>query len=257
MIFKAAAALFLALPAAAVPPTAPRGRIVEYENSARAFWKAGDWEPMGDLTARWEGEEQAFRYRALTLGSYYRVLRHMKIGAFYRVQQGARHDDDWRRRQPGSTIWEWEDTRRRSEHVLILDATPRVQLSFLPGKNWVFFFRSQYHYNTFNGQSTVKLSPELAYFWARKDKPFGTVFLMYENSVAVNYGAAQVVERWLYLGGLWHAKPGSLSIGPHAAFREWTWGTSVHSPAADRYRVLQRSLVLGVTVVGKFGGRKS
>lgn len=256
MTLGAAAALLLALPAAAVPPTAPRGRVIEYENSVRAFWKAGAWEPMGDLTARWEGEEQAQRYRALTVGSYRRVLRHLKVGAFYRLQQGARHDDDWRRREPGSPIWEWEDTRRRSEHLLVLDATPRVQLSFLPGKNWVFFFRNQYHYNSFNGQSSLKVSPELAYFWARKDKPLGTVFLMYESTVALNYGVTKVVERWLYLGGLWHAVPGVLSVGPHAALREWTWGTSVHSPPQDRYRVLQRSLVLGGVLVAKLGRKR-
>lgn len=250
------AALLLALPASAVPPAAPRGRVLEYESSVRAFWKAGAWTPMGDYTARWEGSPPAFHYRALTLGAYRRLRRHLKVGVFYRLQQGARHDDDWRRRSEASPIWEWEDTRTRNEHIAVLDVTPRVRLSFLPGKSWVFFFRNQYHYNTFNGHSALKVSPELSYFWARRERPLGTVFLMYESTVALNYGITQVVERWLYLGGLWHAKPGALSIGPHAALREWTWGTSVHSPASDRYRVLTRSLVLGGNLIAKFGGKE-
>lgn len=81
---------------------------------------------------RWEDEPTQFRYRSLTAGSYYRLSKHIKVGAFYRLQMGALHDDDWVFIDPG---WNWDDTRGRFEHLFILDFSPRFQLNFLPGRN--------------------------------------------------------------------------------------------------------------------------
>lgn len=239
-------ALALALaaaPAGAIPPKAPAGRVTEYETSLRAFGKAGRYDALGDLTLRSDRGE-----KALTLGGYRRVHHNLKLGLFYRLQQGARHDDDWRRRSPRSTVWEWDDTRRRSEHVLILDATPRFGL----GGGWVFFFKNQLVRNTQISQSFYKLAPELAWFWRQGLVPVATVYLRGEADLALDRGAKEFVDRWAYAGALWHVNP-HFSVGPHAALRDWVWRTSLHSPPQDRYRVVHRTAVLGLTAVGRFG----
>lgn len=229
--------------AKAVPPAAPQGRVTEHETSLRAFVKAGRYDALGDLTLRSDRGE-----KALTLGGYRRVHRNLKLGLFYRLQQGARHDDDWRRRAARSTAWEWEDTRRRSEHVLILDATPRFGL----GGGWVLFLKNQLLRNTRISQSFYKVAPELAWFWRRGLAPAATFYLRAEADLALDRGAREFVDRWAYVGALWHVSP-RFSIGPHAALRDWVWRTSLHSPPQDRYRVVHRSSALGLTAVGRFG----
>jgi hypothetical protein len=67
--------------------------------------KWGSFIPHVELKGRWVDDPIEFRYRHLMLGTYYRLSRHVKVGAFYQYKRGARHDDDWR--QFGSE-WNWE-----------------------------------------------------------------------------------------------------------------------------------------------------
>ena len=248
MIKTTAELLFLALSATAalaapVPPSAQRGRLPEYEASARLFGRAGKLEPLADLTERWQFEGQK-PYRALMLGGYGRVHPNLKLGLFYRVQTGARHDDDWN--NDGAGNWSWRSTSNRPENVAVLDATPRASLGHFTGA-----LKIRYEHNFFNGQRTLKLEPELAWFWMDGLKPKATIFARHGTYIPLNFGTRSYYERWWYLAGLWHASS-SVSAGPSVALRDTVWSTSSayhDTPGTGSYRVLYRALVWGFTLV--------
>jgi len=236
--------------AAAPSPEAPRGRSVEYESSQALFGRLDALEPMARAAERWQYDGR-HPYKELTLGSYVRAAKRLKLGAFYRLQYGARHDDDWKNDAPGR--WSWRDTTRRPENVLILDATPRTELPFLPGGNWVGSLKLRGEHNLFNGQSTLLIAPELAWFWMDGLTLRATLFLRFEGSLPLNYGETTVREKWWYLAGLWHARPW-LSLGPSIALRDETWATSAEfkakNPGAD-YKVQWRAWVPGFALVAR------
>jgi hypothetical protein len=240
-----------ASPSLAAPsPEAPRGRPVEYESSQALFGRAGIFEPVARAAERWEYSDQQ-DYKELTLGSYARVEKHLKLGAFYRLQYGARHDDDYKNDSPGH--WSWRDTTRRPESVVMLDATPRTDLPFLPGGHWVGSLKVRGERSLFNGQTSLLVAPELAWFWMDGLTPRATLFLRFESWFPLNFGETTTYERWWYLAGLWHARPW-LSLGPSIALRDETWSTSAQfrekNPGAD-YRVLYRSWVPGFALVAR------
>lgn len=212
---------------------------------------AGLFQPLLEATER-EQYENRRAYREFMAGSYVRVERHLKLGVFGRVQYGARHDNDWFK--PVATLpWRWRNTAGRAEGVLVLDATPRVELPFLPGKTWTGSLKLRWERNFFNGQNSVLAAPELAWFWMDGLSPRGTVFLRSETWFPVNFGETKVYEQWWYLAALWHARPW-LSLGPQVALREETWSTSAafhrKNPAVD-YTTRYRSWVPGFTVVAR------
>ena len=243
-------ALALAPLIAGAAPLAPEsgGRRPEYETSVRVLGRAGPLEPLADLTGRWQYEGLR-PVRALTMGGYGRVHENLKLGVFWRVQSGMRHDEDWI--NPGPGLWSWRVTTNRPEQVLVLDATPRALLSFLPGGRWTGSFKVRYEHNFFNGHRTVKLEPELAWFWMEGLNPRATIFARHESYLPVNFGEGPYYERWWYLAGLWHASP-DLSLGPNVALRDELWSTSSDYRRATNggsYRSLYRSLMWGFTVV--------
>lgn len=248
MIRITASFLLLALAAsaalAAPAPAVPRGRLPEYEASVRVMGRAGRLEPLADLTERWQFERQR-PSRALMLGSYGRVHRNLKLGVFYQVQSGARHDDDWTK--DGAGTWLWRPTTNRPENIMILDATPRASL----GGRFVGALKVRYEHNYFNGQRSLKLEPEIAWFWLDGLSPKATLFLRHGSYIPLNFGTRSYYERWWYLAGLWHPSP-SVSVGPSLALRDVVWTTSSAYAAASRggsYRVLYRSFVWGFTLL--------
>jgi len=229
---------------AAPAPTAPGGRVPEYEASVRLSARAGRLEPLADLTERWQFEGQR-PYRALMLGAYGRAHRNLKLGAFYRVQTGARHDDDWTK--DGAGNWFWRGTTNRPENVAVLDATPRASF----GGNFTGSFKVRYEHNFFNGQRTLKLEPEVAWFWLDGLAPKATVFLRHGTYIPLNFGTRSVYERWWYLAGLYHVNE-AVSVGPSVALRDAFWTESSAYRDATRggsYKVLYRSVVWGFTVL--------
>lgn len=207
--------------------------------------KAGRFEPMVDLTERWQFEGLRPQ-RSLTLGSYARVHRNLKLGVFYRAAQGLRHDDDWTNNTAGR--WFWRPTGNRPENILILDATPRASL----GGRFVGALKVRYERNYYNDQASLKLEPELSWFWLEGLEPRGTVFLRHGTYIPLNFGTRNFYERWWYLAGLWHASP-TVSVGPSVALRDVLWTPSKAFLAASApgvsYRVLHRSVVWGLTVL--------
>lgn len=249
-IVKVLPLILLAGAAVAAPaPESPGGRRPEYESSARLIGKAGRIEPLADLTTRWQYEGLR-PFRSLTLGAYGRAHRNLKLGIFHRVQYGARHDDDWMLLANGG--WSWRGTTNRPEQILVIDATPRTLLPFLPGK-WTASFKVRYEHNFFNTQRTLKLEPELAWFWMDGLTPKATVFLRHGTYMPLNFGQkGRFYERWNYLAALWHARPG-VSVGPSVALRDELWSTSADyrraSPGGESYQSLYRSVVYGLTLI--------
>jgi len=212
--------------------------------------RSGIFQPLAETTQRWQYEGQRL-YREAMVGAYARVERHLKLGAFYRLQHGARHDDDWFKNPSG--VWAWRNTTGRPESVLVLDATPRLELPFLPGGHWTGALKVRYERNVSNAQSSVLAAPELAWFWMDGLEPRATFFLRSETWFPLNFGETAVYEQWWYAAALWHARPW-LSLGPQIALREETWSTSAafraSNPGAD-YKVRHRSWVPGFTVVAR------
>ncbi|HET6486076.1 MAG TPA: hypothetical protein VFH83_06630, partial [Spirochaetia bacterium] len=115
-------------------PVAPSG-VVEYQGRTQVVVTIDNLDLLAEGLGRLEPLDghTGFGYRSVTVGGYYRVIPNLKLGAFYRLQAGARHDDDWIQTGPNPDDWGWQDTTSRWENVLMLDASPRFLLSFLPG----------------------------------------------------------------------------------------------------------------------------
>ena len=203
-------------------PEAPDG-VVELENHLRLFYDLGDFDPMAAVSWRFEDEEFEFRYRSITLGSYYRVLDNLKVGAFYRLQAGARHDDDWVEEPQGE--WWWEQSTDRYESLFIGDVSPRFLLEFLPGRDWVFMLKNRYIYNSYNGEQVGLVRPSLTYFHLVDREPRFNVSLAYGAYFSLNFGETLLYKRAPYLNFLYHLSP-TLLLDASVARETTTWGTS-------------------------------
>jgi hypothetical protein len=200
-----------------------------------------------ELDGRFEDSNLEFRYRSLTAGAYFRLLKNLKAGAFYRLQQGARHDDDWI--EPSVGVWEWVDSRSRTEQVLILDLSPRFLLDFLPGRNWVFAVKNRYHYNTFNDQQSILIRPGLTYFLVRSREPVLNLSLNYGFYIPLNFGETFLYEHTPYLSALYHLNR-NIKLELSAAYKTVIWSSSEDSLANwDTYAVPNRSFVVGFGVL--------
>jgi hypothetical protein len=238
----------VATPAAAehVPPT-PDG-IAEFEAVSRLFLRAEEWNPMIEVAGRFEDEDTEFRYRSLTAGTYYRIHRNVKVGAFYRLQFGARHDDDWVLLDEG--VWEWRDTTGRAEHVLLADVTPRFLLEFLPGENWVFGMKNRYAFNTFNSQQTLLARPQLTYFWLRNRRPVLNVTAAYGLYGALNFSDQLLYKQTPYLDAIIHLGDlTKLNVGIARKTVHWASSEDIGKVPVGDYSVDQTSWLFTAGVI--------
>jgi hypothetical protein len=260
-VIKLLLTAFLALPAsanhlpgggggAAPQPVVPGGRIAEYENNARFAMKLGSFEPVADFSLRWK-EETGAPFRWFSAGGYWRAHKNLKIGALYRVQSGARHNDDWVESPTGG--WGWRDTSRRSEHLWIVDVSPRILLDFIPGgEDWMLSSKIQYQRNTYFREQTLRLIPEISWIWMDGLDPRATFALRNEFNFGLNFGEHSLYERWTYLIALWHPVPAA-AIGPSIGLRDMTWSTSDdYKRSGLRYHVLHRAWTLGLDAAFRF-----
>jgi hypothetical protein len=233
------------VPAEHIP--AASGGVVEFESRTSLLMDLGRFDPLVELEGRFEDTDLEFRYRSLTAGTYLRLLKNLKAGAFYRIQQGARHDDDWIELSGGG--WEWVDSRNRTEQVLILDVTPRFLFAFLPGKNWVFAVKNRYQYNTYNGQHSLLVRPGLTYFLLRSREPVLSLSLNYGFYIPLNFGETFLYEHEPYLSLLYHLNR-NVKLELTGAYKTVIWSTSDDSWAnGDTYAVPNRSFVVGFGVL--------
>jgi hypothetical protein len=242
-----AAALIVAVAAVASANHIPdaSGGFIEFDSRTSLLLDLGRLDPLVQLEGSFQDENFEFGYRSLTAGAYIRMLRNLKVGAFYRVQQGARHDDDWI--EPSAGVWEWVDSRNRTEQVLILDASPRFLLDFLPGQNWVFAIKNRYEYNTFNSEQSLLVRPGLTYFLLRSREPVLNFSLNYGLYFPLNFGETFIYEHGPYLSVLYHLNR-NVKLELTTAFKTVIWSSSDDS-VPGTYSVPNRSLVVGFGVL--------
>jgi hypothetical protein len=217
------AAAALSAAAAGTIPDPPPG-VVDVQGRTQLVANIGAFDVLAEILGRTEHVTATPGFfGSVTLGGYYRLFKNLKVGAFYRLQDGAHHDDDWV--SDGIGNWGWQDTSGRLENILMLDASPRVMLDFLPGRNWVFMLKGRYMYNFFNGYQTIMARPELTYFWIQDRVPILNVSLSYEMYFPLNFGSTLLYEAYPYLTVLWHATPDvALELG--GAYKTIVWSTS-------------------------------
>lgn len=230
-------------------PAAPADGT-DKEISFRVFkkWAKINW--MADVF--YSDRENEDLHKAITLGGKYRVHKNLKVGASVSRQFGNRHDDDWLVDESVTPkVWFWDDTKDRGETLVMIDAIPRMLLTFLPGERWVGEFRIRYVHNFFNSQNTIKLRPRLTYFMFRNGKPFINFFVQYENYFPLNYGEESIYEKWFYLGGIYHLNSW-FKPGLYFAHKSLTWTTSFMSKLkrpTQPYEVTHKSKVFGATMI--------
>jgi hypothetical protein len=204
---------------------------VDLQARAQLVANIGSWDVLAELLGRTASLDAPLHtLESVTVGGYYRVIPNLKVGALYRVQAGVRHDNDVIA-NPATQQGEWNDTSQRLESVLMLDVSPRFQLSFLPGGSWVFMLKGRYLYNAWNGEMSVMARPELTWFWIQGRDPFLNVSLSYEMYFPVNFGTTVLYQSYPYLSVLWHAQP-EIGIELAAAYKTTVWSTSSSWAAA-------------------------
>lgn len=223
------------------------GGFFEFESRTSLLIDLGRFDPLVELEGRFEDTNLEFRYRSLTAGAYIRILKNLKAGAFYRIQQGVRHDDDWI--EPSLDVWEWVDSRNRTEQLLVLDITPRFLFDFMPGRNWVFAVKNRYRYNAFNGQHSLLVRPGLTYYLLRSREPVLNLALSYGLYIPLNFGETFLYQHEPYLSVLYHLNR-NVKLELTGAYKTVIWSTSDDSWAnGDAYAVPNRSLVVGFGVL--------
>ncbi|MGO9309432.1 MAG: hypothetical protein ACLQDL_10460 [Spirochaetia bacterium] len=204
---------------------------VELQSRAQLVANIGSWDILAELLGRLQSLDSPQQpLESVTVGGYYRVIPNLKVGALYRVEAGALHDNDVIANQT-TLQGAWTDTSQRLESVLMLDVSPRFQLGFLPGANWVLMLKGRYLYNAWNGQSSVMARPELTWFWIKDRDPFLNVSLSYEMYFPVNFGTTAIYQSYPWLSLLYHATP-ELGIELAGAYITTTWSTSASWTAA-------------------------
>ena len=226
-------------------PSAEAG-AVELHGRSAVLVDTRSFDGLLELSGRLGASDLELGYRALTVGGYYRPHRNLKVGLFYRLQAGARHDDDWIEVSGG---WEWQDTRERIEQVLMVDVSPRVELGFLPGANWVGMLKGRYLINTFNREQSILLRPGLTYFLLVDRRPLFNFSFNYGLYFPLNFGTTLVYEQAPYLSALYH-------LGEHVkleltgSYRSVVWSSSRDSLAVgDSYQVRSGSFGVGLGVL--------
>jgi hypothetical protein len=205
-------------------PKFPDGQV-ELQSRAQLVANTGPWDILAELLGRLHDTDTPLSsFESVTVGAYYRVIPNLKVGALARVQAGARHDNDVLANAP-TNDFVWNDSSRRLEGVLMLDVTPRFQLDFFPGSNWVLMLKSRYLYNTWNGDMSILARPELTWFWIVDRDPFLNISLSYEMYFPLNFGSTLIYQSYPWLSVLYHATP-ELGIEIAGAYKTTTWSTS-------------------------------
>lgn len=228
---------------AIVPPAKQSG--FEYGSHLRGFFKyQKKLTGLFDLAYRDELDER--RLFSFRLGSYYKLHKNLKLGAFYERQYGKRHDEDWKKSDPATNSWDWVDTKSRGENLFIFDLTPRYSWG-----DYLAEIKLRYETNRSNSNSTLKVRPGISYFWFKDGIPFMSFFTQYEMYYALNFSDEQIYEKWLYLGALHHYHK-HVKWGGYVAKRTVRWtdypGFREQIPQTS-YRNKVSTTVLGLLLI--------
>ena len=180
----------------------------DVETRAALMASAGPWNPYFEAKGTFHGADAEFRYHSLLTGSYFRAAPWLKVGAFYRLEGGARHVEDWTVIDVigPDDIQYWEDVSGRYGHSLLLDATPRFLLPRLPGRNWLAAVKIRYAYDMTAGHHSVLFRPGITYALMPDRDPTFSFTLSYPVYLALNFNDFPLYGHGPYFGVLWHAR---------------------------------------------------
>lgn len=195
---------------------------VEFDLRAVFAPDTGRIDPLVELSAAFQPDSRPLGLSSLTAGAYLRVVDNLKLGGFYRMQIGSRHDDDWI--SDGAGGWSWADSSRRLEHLIIADATPRALLPFLPGEDWVGALKTRYLYNFHNGQQSLYIRPGFTYVHLVRRSPVFNLSLAYAAGIGLNFSSG-VYSHDLYANGLYHLSD-VVKLELRLGWNRTTWETS-------------------------------
>jgi len=229
------------------PPPISSGLVPE--GNLRLFLNHDPYSVYTEFTAAAETDQRSFK--AVTLGGYYQAIQNLKLGAFYRIAYGLRHNEDW---MSMNGKWSWADTNSRGESLWILDATPKATLGFISMDHWVAELKTRLINNIFDHEQTLFLRPGLTYFWLKDQQAFLNFFLQYEMQFPLNYGTSTINEQWLYFGALYRLLS-DLDVGAYTALKWETWDSpAVYlAKGGTPFSLTAQSYVLGLVAVFQFG----
>ncbi len=237
----------ICIEAAQVPVDKNSG--TDSELTTRIFYIKSDWTTLAEITAVNQFQDQ--RYRSVLLGEYFRFHENIRAGLFYKRQTGFRHDADWVNESVGQ--WRWNDTNDRSEDLAIIDVSPRVLLSFLPGDGWSFDLKTRFEHNFFNQNENLRLVPTLTYYWIHEDSPFLNFYIQNEKVFPLNYDSVKPNEEWIYLGML-YSYNSNWQIGVTASEKTLSWKNTEEffQKTGATYTSKNSGKSVGLLVVYKF-----
>ncbi len=221
-------------------------RNIEPATELRVFAKRGDTTYVAELKVQQESELISKSFR---LGGSRRIFSHLKIGAYYLLQNGVLHNEDWV--QNPDQNWGWRDTSSRVEHALMVEVTPQTVLP--SDENWIAECKTRIVFNAFNQQWTLKVRPGVSYLWTKQDRPFLSFFSQLEFYLPLNYGKSIIYETWLYFGALYYYST-TFQLGGYGAWKTVKW----ESPkifdviTSQSFEVHDNSPVLGFVAIWNF-----
>jgi len=218
-----------------------------FDTEARAAMMAdaGVWNPYAEIKGTFHGADAEFRYHSLTAGTYYRAAPWLKVGAFYRLQAGARHIEDWKVFIGPPDGHFFEDTAGRYESLIYLDATPRFLLPQLPGRDWVAQVKTRYFYNFSNNHQTVLLRPGVTYVFPREREPVVNLSLNYAAYLALNFNNSFLYSQGPYVTALWHASE-LVKVEGRVSYQVKTYDKNEFG---DSWKLKSSHLTVGVGVI--------
>lgn len=151
-------------------------------------------------------------YNQLMMGSYYRLTKRFRMGAFIQAEQGLRWDQDWQRK---NGVWQWQNMNSRWDFSSVLDATYSDHVT----KSSTWEMKSRLFYYHSRDSLQLRLRPGYRYFILKHGLPVWQIFTELEAYIPVNYGTRSLYEYWLYLGALYQFNS-KFGLGPVISFRE-------------------------------------
>jgi hypothetical protein len=226
-----------------IPETGNMG--IQYQGRFTVIGDLENWNPYLELLGNLDNKIEPSYYHILT-GSYYRLHKNLKIGAFYLLQGGVRHDNDWIALNPG---WEWNDSINRIENNLVFDVTPRFIIPYILHRNAVSSLKVRYQYNFFNKHQTLLLKPGFSYFYMQDRKPVWNTSLAYSFYIPLNFSETYLYEHGPYLNFIYHInKLIKFEARTNLHFKTWTTGADSLA-LGDSYSVSENNISIGLGII--------
>ena len=162
-------------------------------------------------------------YSSIKVGSSYLLAKGLKLGAYISEHKGLRHQDDWIVK---GGDWFWDDTTQRSETISELGISYRKRKNELS----TFLYGSvfSYEFNSFNGQTIIKLNPFAQKFILSKSKPDWSFKISLPLYIPVNFKSNLLYKRGVYISNVKHVSQ-SFLLSLSLKYLVESWGESQNS----------------------------